>query len=193
MTTRVNSQRDHILDAALRLMSGHGATGMSMRQLAAECGLQVAAIYHYFESKDALLEAVIAERRYGARVTERAPVDATLPADERLRLLFRDLWEGALSEEPIWRLLLGEGLRGEPAVLQVGQELTDLIRPAVAEWVRTEVPEVTDPDHAATVLLGLMFLGFIRHVFDPSLDPADVGADCAAAIGSAIPLAPAVL
>ena len=29
------NQREHILDTALRLMSEHGSTGMSMRQLAA--------------------------------------------------------------------------------------------------------------------------------------------------------------
>ena len=61
VATRPN-QRDHILDTALRLMSERGAKGMTMRQLASACDLQVAAIYHYFESKDALLAAVVAER-----------------------------------------------------------------------------------------------------------------------------------
>jgi len=56
--TRTN-QREHILDVALQLMSRAGSTGVSMRQLARACGLQVAAIYHYFPSKDALLTAVI--------------------------------------------------------------------------------------------------------------------------------------
>lgn len=42
---------------------------MLMRLLARECGLNPAAIYHYFESKDALLAAVIDERR-GARLAE---------------------------------------------------------------------------------------------------------------------------
>ena len=55
--TRPN-QREHILDVALKLMSERGAAGMSMRQLASACGVQVAAIYHYFESKDAIYDAM---------------------------------------------------------------------------------------------------------------------------------------
>jgi len=62
--TRPN-QREHILDVALELMSEHGAATTSMRQLAKACGLQVAALYHYFESKDALLAAVVAAAREG--------------------------------------------------------------------------------------------------------------------------------
>src|SRR4051812_26722313 len=57
------NQREHILDVTLQLMSEQGAGRTSMRQLAAACGLNVAAIYHYFPSKDALLAAVIDERR----------------------------------------------------------------------------------------------------------------------------------
>ena len=42
--TRPN-QREHILDVALKLMSERGAAGMSMRQLASACGVQVAAMF----------------------------------------------------------------------------------------------------------------------------------------------------
>ena len=57
-TIRPN-QRGHILDVTLRIMSDQGAAKTSMRQLARECGINVATLYHYFESKDALLAAVI--------------------------------------------------------------------------------------------------------------------------------------
>ena len=61
------NQRERILDEALRLMSAEGSAAMSMRQLALACGVQVAAIYHYFPSKDALLQSVFEERRYDTR------------------------------------------------------------------------------------------------------------------------------
>ncbi|MCB0970444.1 MAG: helix-turn-helix transcriptional regulator, partial [Acidimicrobiales bacterium] len=72
------NQREHILDVALALWSAQGSAKTSMRELARECGLNVAAIYHYFESKDALLAAVIDERRYEARLADEIP---DLPAD----------------------------------------------------------------------------------------------------------------
>lgn len=168
------NQREHILDTALRLMSERGATGMSMRQLASACDLQVAAIYHYFESKDALLAAVVAERRYGDRVVDPLPVDPAAPPAERLADLYRVVFAGAMEEQAIWRLLIGEGMRGEPTVLPVGGELLDLMVPAARGWLAASVPELDDTDGAAELLVGQMVVGFVRSVFRPDLDTAEV-------------------
>lgn len=169
--TRGN-QRELILDAALRLMSAHGAAGMSMRALASECGVQVAAIYHYFESKDALLSAVVAERRYGARMADPLEIDPAASPQERLRQLFGVVWQGALEEEEVWLLLLGEGIRGEATVMPVGQELLSLLGEATRDWVREFVPEAPDPDNTAEVLVGQMLSGFVLYIFDPDRSSA---------------------
>ncbi|MDU8945569.1 TetR family transcriptional regulator [Ovoidimarina sediminis] len=47
--------RPRIRDAALRLFARHGFAAVSMRQIAAEVGVQAGAIYLYFEDKQALL------------------------------------------------------------------------------------------------------------------------------------------
>lgn len=171
-----HDQRERILDVALRLMSEHGATGTSMRRLAAACGVQVAAIYHYFESKDALLAAVVAERRYGARLADPLPVDPDAPARDRLRTLVQVVWEGAMDEQAIWRLVLGEGMRGEPTVMGVGTELLELLVPAVRGWVRELLPEVDEPDAVAELLVGQLLSGFVRHVFEPAMDTDEIPA-----------------
>ncbi len=177
VATRPN-QRDHILDAALRLMSERGAKGMTMRQLAAACDLQVAAIYHYFESKDALLAAVVAERQYGSRMADPFPIDpADAPAD-RLRALFAHVWAGALEEQAIWRLLISEGMHDEAAVLPVGQALIDLLEPATREWIERFVPEITDSGPVAQLVVGQLLTGFVRHVFGPDLDLDEIGTLC---------------
>ncbi|MCT8999693.1 TetR/AcrR family transcriptional regulator [Chelativorans intermedius] len=44
-----------IREAALRLMARHGFEAVSMRQLAAEVGVQPAALYRYFPTKEELL------------------------------------------------------------------------------------------------------------------------------------------
>ncbi len=177
VATRPN-QRDHILDTALRLMSERGAKGMTMRQLAAACDLQVAAIYHYFESKDALLAAVVAERQYGSRMADPFPIDpADAPAD-RLRALFAHVWAGALEEQAIWRLLISEGMHDEAAVLPVGQALIDLLEPATREWIERFVPEITDSGPVAQLVVGQLLTGFVRHVFGPDLDLDEIGTLC---------------
>ena len=164
--------RERILDQALELMSEQGAAATSMRQLAGACGVRVAALYHYFESKDALLAAVIAERNYGRRMAEtlQLGVDRTAPPEERLRAVFTEMWEGALEEESVWRLLLGEGIRSEPSALPVGRDLLGTVLPGVALFVREWIPELDDPDAAGEVLVSQMFLGFLRHMFDPDAD-----------------------
>ena len=115
------NQREHILDVALQLMSEHGSSAMSMRRLAQGCGVQVAAIYHYFPSKDELLRSVVEERRYSARLVEAPIADrADASVEDRLREVFDVFWQGAMEEEPVLRLLLGEGLRNQPAALPTG-------------------------------------------------------------------------
>ena len=115
-TSPAADPRTRILDAALALMSQQGSAGASMRQLASACGMNVATIYHYFPSKADLLRSVIEERRYGERLgTDLPSLDASVPPRERFAGLFEWLWANALEEEAVWRLLVGEALRGEEA------------------------------------------------------------------------------
>ena len=53
--------RAAILDAARRVAARDGARNLSLRAAAAEAGFAPAALYSYFESKDALLLALAAE------------------------------------------------------------------------------------------------------------------------------------
>ncbi len=176
------SLRERILDAALQLMSEHGAMGMSMRQLAGACGVQVAAIYHYFDSKDALIAAVVNERQYGARLREALPIDIEGSAQERLHQVFMSVWNGAIEEESIWRLLIAEGIRGEPSVLPTGRDLIDLLTPAFLGWVRQWVPEMEHPEATAQLMVGQLLMGFMRHVFNPTLGAEMIGSQCADAL-----------
>lgn len=167
--------RERILDEALSLMAERGFAGTSMRQLAEACGVRVAALYHYFESKDALLSAVIAERKYGRREVDPIRFDPSSSPHERLGDLFEQLWLGALDEESVWRLLLGEAIRGERCALPVGKELIDSVVPGIAALLRLLVPEITDAEVAAELLFSQLFLGFVRHLFDPDADTSELG------------------
>jgi AcrR family transcriptional regulator len=78
--------REQIVGAAVALLDAEGAAGLSTRRLARELGIRGPTLYHYFASKDALVDAV-AQRivdEIWAAVQER--LDAVGPGD----------WEGAL-------------------------------------------------------------------------------------------------
>lgn len=181
--------RSRILDCALGLMSEHGAAGTSMRRLAGECGLNVATIYHYFPSKADLLRAVIAERRYGERMaTSPPPVDPALPPAPRLAGLVRWLWGETLEEQSVLRLIIGEGLRGDPGAQSSARTLVGALDAQLAAWLDEGFPELrargTDPAVAAR-LVRRHLLALIAEQLAAG-GPADDGHDHAAELATAL-------
>lgn len=53
------ARREEVLDAGLSLISEHGIAGASLRKLAARLGMSQPSLYHYFDSKDALVQQII--------------------------------------------------------------------------------------------------------------------------------------
>lgn len=53
--------RGEILDTARRHLAEHGASGLSFRAVARELGMPSSGVYRYFDSRDALLTALIVE------------------------------------------------------------------------------------------------------------------------------------
>jgi AcrR family transcriptional regulator len=159
-------QRGRILDAALELMSEQGSAGASMRQLAAACGLNVATLYHYFPSKADLLRSVMEERRYGERIsTEPPPLERALPPRARLAELLAWLWANALEEEAVWRLLVGEAMRGEPAATQSTADVVDALAAGIEAWLADGFPELTgDRAAVARVVRGQVFALVVEHL-----------------------------
>jgi AcrR family transcriptional regulator len=176
------NQRERILDEALRLMSAEGSAAMSMRQLALACGVQVAAIYHYFPSKDALLQSVFEERRYDTRLANQDHITglrSDADVEERLVAVFNMFWAGALVEEEVLRLLLGEGLRNQAIALPTGSAMLELFRTGVIGLLEQYVPEIREPEVVSEVFVAQIFAAFIQHIFDPSQN-TDLIADRAA-------------
>jgi len=76
--------RDEILEAAWDLCREQGLAQLSLRELAARVGMRAPSLYSYFESKDAIYDAMFAQgqRALGARM-------AFLPDDGLTREHFR--------------------------------------------------------------------------------------------------------
>jgi AcrR family transcriptional regulator len=64
--------RERILDSAAKVFSQYGYRLASMELVAQECGLTRQALYHHFESKEALFRAVVEAVHEGALEAERA-------------------------------------------------------------------------------------------------------------------------
>jgi AcrR family transcriptional regulator len=128
--------RERILDSAAKVFAQYGYRLASMELVAQECGLTRQALYHHFDSKEALFRAVVeavheggleAERSVAAR-EERAGngLADTMVAQLRARYrYFADLLKGSAHAEE----LLSEHRRQTEDLLQrfVGEKLSLII------------------------------------------------------------------
>lgn len=167
-------QRERILDTALDLMAERGASATSMRALASACGLNVAALYHYFPSKDALLRAVIEERRYGAQIQAMPVPDLRLAPADRLAELIVDMWDGALAEATIWKLLLSEALHGDGTAREVGAELVATLEAGLLDALPRLFPELRVDVEVAARTVGATMVALL--VEASLLPPAELHA-----------------
>ena len=89
--TSYDTKLGHIRDTAAGLFARDGFTRTSMAELAGACGVSKALLYHYFDSKEALLfdilQAYLADLETAVAI---APAAATSPRDH-LRDLIRAL------------------------------------------------------------------------------------------------------
>ncbi len=175
------SQRQHILDTALALMSQKGVDGTSMRDLAAASGLNVASLYHYFASKRELLVAVLQERGFiedlaastGPAAISRDDLDGIVD-------ILEDILGSMLEVEDFIRLMLGEVLRGQETAHVVGIELFDATQAALERWLEESEPAICNGPGAPAVarvlrafLVGLFF-EHLAGVLDTSGDARQV-------------------
>lgn len=181
------SQRARILAAALDLIAAHGVEGMTMRQLAAACDLNIATLYHYVGSKADLLAAIVDERRYdeGLAAADLAgAVDPGLAPGPRLAQFFTHLACGSLGELRVWRLLIGEGLRDDPVARAEAARLSATLEGAVAGWLADLFPELPAGrrDGLVSVVTGQLLAVFLETLL---LGPAAGGHDRIAARAAA--------
>ena len=75
VTQQKLERREHILDAARKLIAERGYAGITMRDLAARCRVSVPTLYNQFGSKDSLLAAAVETHFAGLLATSREKAD----------------------------------------------------------------------------------------------------------------------
>ena len=88
LDTREGRKRDLIVQAALKVFAEHGLHGTPVPPIATEAGVGVGTLYRYFDSKEALINAVFQDSKQ--RLQERLLTDLDLMQPSRA--LFDILW-----------------------------------------------------------------------------------------------------
>ncbi|MBI5494452.1 MAG: TetR/AcrR family transcriptional regulator [Deltaproteobacteria bacterium] len=153
--------RERILDAALDLFAEKGFYGTTMRQIGAAAGITGGALYHHFDSKEAILLTLL--ERTKTLVLSRAPLQVMTGRLPPLPALFKRMTEGMLDvfdlpvHKKFFRIVMADGLR----LMQQGT-LTHAIplepRAAIAGLMQRLMDErrirKTSVDSAALAFLG---------------------------------------
>jgi AcrR family transcriptional regulator len=120
-------RRAQLLQVALDLFDERGVRGASMRELARRAGVNVAATYHHFPSKQELLRALFREKGYFvAELDNPGELFAflrSLDAEDALTYMLEGAW--AILEEGArhFRLIHVEVLYGDEDARAVGLEM----------------------------------------------------------------------
>ncbi|RZI40972.1 TetR/AcrR family transcriptional regulator [Herbaspirillum sp. HC18] len=127
-TYKAEKKRGEILKAATRCFRKTGFHQTSMQEICAEIGLGPGAVYRYFNSKDAIIEAMADEERRQARaiLQDLRQADHLPDALAGVAAAFADRYAAA-SDVSLMTEVYAEGLRNK----RVG----NVIRKTEAEWI----------------------------------------------------------
>jgi AcrR family transcriptional regulator len=156
-------RRDEILDVAERLMRVDGYERMTVQDILDELGVSKGAFYHYFDSKETLLEAVIA-RMADSGFALVAPIvdDPSLPALAKLQAVFATAGSWKTERSDIFLSLARAWYSDRNDLVRLrlaratGPRLTPLFARIIRQGAAEGVFDPTSPDQTASVLVALL-------------------------------------
>ena len=156
-------RREAFVDVAQRLIRTKGYEQMSVQDVLDELDVSKGAFYHYFDSKVALLEAVV-ERMVDVATATLVPVvdDPELSALQKLDGVFGGIARWKAERSDLMFAILRAWLSDENAIVRerLRQLTTKRLTPLLARIVRQGQAEgaftASSADHAALVLVSLI-------------------------------------
>jgi len=173
--------RDRILESASRLFSERGFDGTSVAGVLAASGVRSGSLYHFFPSKEALAEAVLA--RCGDRLREGLLDPAEAAAADPVERVFAlvELWRRGLESgspgaaDPTG-LLAAELAARRPAIGRLAVGYGARFTARVRSWLDAAGPRLPaglDRDELASFVLTVLEGATMQSRAAASLDPFD--------------------
>jgi AcrR family transcriptional regulator len=168
----ISTSRQAILDAARARFAGDGYVATTIRQVAADAGVDASLVMQFFRSKDELFAAVMSIAPETLTLLSSAFDGPDEQLGERVVRAFLTAWEGAPQDShPLMAML-----RGAVVNEQANTQLREFIQ---ARLLKAVGPAATDDAVLRAGLASSMLVGLIvgrRIVGVPTLVEADVDA-----------------
>ncbi|HEY6963245.1 MAG TPA: TetR/AcrR family transcriptional regulator [Gaiellaceae bacterium] len=154
-----DAKREQILQAAVRVFAAQGYDAARVGDIAKEAGVAYGLVYHYFGSKDAVLEAVFREQ-WGRLLAAVALAEQTgETAAEQLELVVKIVLRAWRDDPDLVRLLVREITRNphiQDELDEIGQAFASLQRIVVRGQQEGTFRANVDPQMAAWMLYGAL-------------------------------------
>ena len=173
--------REAVLDAAERVMAERGYEAATVASLVEEAGVPASSIYHYFDSKEGVLLAVMERgaERFHEALPE--PTERRGSQSEHLRALLASIAEGLESRPNFLRLILVMATQpranGNASVDVVVERVRDLALTRLRNQMKITFgisPDEQPADHLARFMLAVIEGAFVATQADSRLSLGDL-------------------
>lgn len=157
-----DQKRDQILQSAAKIFATEGFDRSSMAQLAKECGISKANIYHYYDSKDAILFDILDSYLSNLRDLILATDVEGLGPEDRLRRVIRDVlraYQGSDYEHQVQLNALSALPEDQQDRMRAYQR--DMVR-YLSDCIRTAAPLVFGDDRAKLRAVTMSVFGMLN-------------------------------
>ena len=156
-TQGVEDKRRQLLDAAVRVFARKGYHASRVGDIAVEAGVAHGLLYHYFASKDQVLEAVFRENWSVLQARIASVEETDEPAADQLRHISAIVLRTWLHLPDVVRVVIREFGRSPELAERIGElaQPIDVIQRVIARGIeRGEFRKDIDSRVAATVVYG---------------------------------------
>jgi TetR/AcrR family transcriptional repressor of uid operon len=168
-----------ILDAALRCFRAEGFRGASISRICAEAGISPGHLYHYFDSKEAIVEAIVEIDRAAIRSALGALTAEPDPIEALLRLIIQpDAADGFKLDAVLSVEIYAESTRN-PRVAAIVAAFNADARASLVDLLTNlqrsgRIAPGADPQSLASVLAAVTEGLMLRESVDPTHKPDTV-------------------
>jgi len=156
-------RREAFVDAAMRLVQLRGYEQTSIQDVLDELDASRGAFYHYFDSKQELLEAMV-DRIADQALASLGPIveDGRLPANLKLERFFSGIGQWKTDRKALMLELIKVWLSDDNAIVRekVRRVMVERIAPILADIIRQGIAEevfvAESPEETAWVLMTLL-------------------------------------
>ena len=164
---QADQRRSELIDAALRLFAEQGFRATTIADIATATGTAHGLVYHYFSSKDELLEAILQRHTFLPRLRALLAVSPDRPASEVLTEIAIGL-SAMLGDRPeILRLVVAEAPTN-PIVAGALAHVTDEGLSLLTEYLRARMAAGELRAHDPSVPARALFWAIITKHLGPA-------------------------